>query len=193
MGRPERARADAMQFEPTAIPDVILISPKVFADERGFLLESWQERKFSAAGIGARFVQDNHSRSHHHVLRGLHYQIHQPQGKLVRVVRGVVFDVAVDVRRSSPNFGRWVGVTLSEANHSMLWVPPGFAHGFLVLSDCADVLYRCTDFYAPDHERAIVWSDPDLGVQWPLPSGAEPHLSAKDAGAARLRDAEHFP
>jgi dTDP-4-dehydrorhamnose 3,5-epimerase len=182
-----------MEFEPTEIPDVVLIRPKVFGDARGFFLESWEERKFADAGIGARFVQDNHSRSGRHILRGLHYQIQQPQGKLVRVVNGAVFDVAVDIRRSSPTFGRWVGVTLSAENHHMLWVPPGLAHGFVVLSDSADFLYRCTDFYAPQYERAILWNDPDLDVRWPLPPGAEPVLSTKDAAAKHLREAEVFP
>jgi dTDP-4-dehydrorhamnose 3,5-epimerase len=182
-----------MQFEPTRIPDVVLIRPRVFGDERGFFLESWEERKFAAAGIDARFVQDNHSRSARHTLRGLHFQIQQTQGKLVRVVSGSVFDVAVDIRRSSSTFGQWVGVELSADNHEMLWVPPGFAHGFLVLSEYADFLYRCTDFYAPVHERAIRWDDPDLDVRWPLPTGQKPLLSAKDAVAPGWRDAEHFP
>jgi len=182
-----------MEFKPTEIPDVVLIRPRVFGDTRGFFFESWEEKKFAAAGLDVRFVQDNHSRSTRHTLRGLHYQIGQPQGKLVRVVTGSVFDVAVDIRRSSPTFGRWVGVTLSEDNHDMLWVPPGFAHGFLVLSESADFVYRCTDFYAPSQERAIRWSDPDLGVAWPLAQGVEPVLSAKDAVAPPFRDAEHFP
>jgi len=182
-----------MEFEPTAIPDVVLIRPKVFGDARGFFLESWEESKFESGGIDARFVQDNHSRSTRHTLRGLHYQIQRPQGKLVRVVTGSVFDVAVDIRRSSPTFGRWVGATLSAENHHMLWVPAGFAHGFVVLSDSADFLYRCTDFYAPQFERAIQWNDPDLRVDWPLPEGAVPVLSAKDAVAPRFRDAEYFP
>ena len=182
-----------MRFLPTAIPDVVLIRPEVFGDPRGFFLETWQERKFAAAGITARFVQDNHSRSTRHTLRGLHYQLRHPQGKLVRVVAGSVYDVAVDIRRHSPHFGRWVGVTLSAQNHEMLWVPPGFAHGFLVLSDSADFLYRCTDFYAPEDERAILWSDPELAVAWPLPPGEEPVLSARDAAARSLRDAECFP
>jgi len=182
-----------MQFEPTAIPDVVLIRPRVFGDDRGFFLESWEERKFAAAGIAARFVQDNHSRSVQHTLRGLHYQIEHTQGKLVRVVRGAVFDVAVDIRRSSPTFGRWVGVELSEENRHILWVPPGFAHGFLVLSDSADFLYRCTDFYSPQHERAIAWNDPDLAVAWPLARETPPLLSPKDAVAARFRDAPYFP
>jgi dTDP-4-dehydrorhamnose 3,5-epimerase len=182
-----------MDFEPTAIPDVVLIRPKVFGDPRGFFLESWEERKFAAGGIDVRFVQDNHSRSARNILRGLHYQIQQPQGKLVRVVTGTVYDVAVDIRRSSPTFGKWVGVTLSAENHHMLWVPPGFAHGFVVLSESADFLYRVTDFWAPQYERAIQWNDPDLQVQWPLAEGAAPILSAKDAVASRFRDAEYYP
>jgi dTDP-4-dehydrorhamnose 3,5-epimerase len=182
-----------MEFEPTEIPDVVLIRPKVFGDPRGFFFESWEERKFAANGLDVKFVQDNHSRSARNILRGLHYQIQQPQGKLVRVVTGTVFDVAVDIRRSSPTFGRWVGAVLSEENQHMLWVPPGFAHGFLVLSDSADFLYRVTDFWAPAHERAIIWNDPDLNVTWSLPKGVEPVLSAKDAAAKRFRDAEYFP
>jgi dTDP-4-dehydrorhamnose 3,5-epimerase len=182
-----------MHFEPTRIPEVVLIRPRVFGDARGFFLESWEERKFAAAGIDVRFVQDNHSRSARHTLRGLHYQIQQPQGKLVRVVSGAVFDVAVDVRRSSATFGQWVGVELTAENHEMLWVPPGFAHGFVVLSEYADFLYRCTDFYAPPYERAIRWDDSDIGVQWPLPPGAEPLLSTKDAAAGSFRQAEYFP
>ncbi|HTV51170.1 MAG TPA: dTDP-4-dehydrorhamnose 3,5-epimerase [Steroidobacteraceae bacterium] len=182
-----------MEFEPTSIPDVVLIRPRVFGDERGFFLESWAETTFAGAGLGMKFVQDNHSRSGRHILRGLHYQIEQTQGKLVRVTRGSVFDVAVDIRRSSPTFGRWVGVTLSEENHHLLWVPEGFAHGFLVLSESADFLYRCTDFYAPQHERAIRWDDPQLGIRWPLPDGTVPILSQKDAAAPWFRDAEYFP
>jgi len=182
-----------MQFEPTSLPDVILIRPRVFGDARGFFLESWEERKFAAAGIEARFVQDNHSRSARHSLRGLHWQSPHTQGKLVRVVSGTVFDVAVDIRRSSPSFGRWVGVTLSAENHEMLWVPAGFAHGFLVLSEHADFLYRCTDFYSPADEKAIRWNDPDLGIEWPLAAGVEPTLSAKDATAGSFRQAEYFP
>jgi dTDP-4-dehydrorhamnose 3,5-epimerase len=182
-----------MEFEPTEIPDVVLIRPKVFGDTRGFFFESWEERKFAAGGLDVKFVQDNHSRSARNILRGLHYQIQQPQGKLVRVVTGTVFDVAVDIRRGSPTFGRWVGAVLSEENHHMLWVPPGFAHGFLVLSDSADFLYRVTEFWAPAHERAIIWNDPDVNVTWPLPEGVDPVLSAKDAAAKRLRDAEYFP
>ncbi len=182
-----------MQFEPTVIPDVVLIRPHVFGDARGFFLESWEERKFARAGIDARFVQDNHSRSTRHTLRGLHYQKPQSQGKLVRVASGTVFDVAVDIRRSSPTFRMSVGLVLSSENMEMLWVPPGFAHGFLVLSEQADFLYRCTDFYAPAHEKAIRWDDPELGIEWPLPSGARPILSPKDEAAAAFRDAELFP
>ena len=182
-----------MEFERTAIPEVVLIRPKVFGDARGFFFESWEERKFAAGGIDARFVQDNHSRSARNILRGLHYQIQQPQGKLVRVATGAVFDVAVDVRRSSPTFGRWVGSTLSAENQHMLWIPPGFAHGFLVLSESTDFLYRCTDFWAAQYERAIRWDDPDLAIDWPLPKGVTPILSAEDAAAKPFKEAEYFP
>jgi dTDP-4-dehydrorhamnose 3,5-epimerase len=174
----------------TALPDVLLVEPKVFGDARGFFLESWNAKSFAEAGIPAAFVQDNHSRSPRGVLRGLHYQIRQPQGKLVRVVSGEVFDVAVDLRRASPTFGRWVGERLSADNKRMLWIPPGFAHGFLVLSESADFLYKTTDYYAPEHERVIAWNDPDLGIRWPL--AGTPTLSARDAAGARLNDAEHF-
>lgn len=164
---------------PTAIPDVLMLEPKVFGDSRGFFFESFNEQDFAqATGLNVTFVQDNHSRSAKGVLRGLHYQVQQPQGKLVRVVRGAVFDVAVDIRRSSPTFGQWVGCELSEDNHRQFWVPPGFAHGFVVLSDSADFLYKTTDYYAPAHERCIAWNDPDIGIQWP--TGLEPQLSAKD-------------
>jgi len=182
-----------MVLRPTRIPDVILIKPKVYGDQRGFFLESWNERTFAEAGLNLRFVQDNHSRSKQWTLRGLHYQVKQPQGKLVRVVTGAVFDVAVDLRRSSPTFGQWVGATLSEENHHMLWVPAGFAHGFLVLSEFADFLYKCTDFYAPEHERSVRWDDPDIGIEWPLPAGLTPLLSPKDSQAVPFRSAEHFP
>ena len=175
----------------TAIPEVVVLEPRVFADERGFFLESWNARDFRAAvGSDATFVQDNHSRSRRGVLRGLHYQIVQPQGKLVRVVRGRVFDVAVDLRRSSGTFGRWVGVELGEDNHRQIFVPPGFAHGFLALSDEADVLYKTTDYYAPQHERCLIWNDPDVGIAWP-PAG-EPLLAAKDRAGLRLNEAETF-
>jgi len=180
-----------MKVTPTRLPEVLLIEPKVFGDARGFFFESWNEREFERAGIRARFVQDNHSRSEKGVLRGLHYQVRQPQGKLVRVTEGEIFDVAVDVRRSSPTFGMWEGARLSAQSKSMLWIPVGFAHGFCVLSDFAEVLYKTTDFYAPGHERSIAWNDPDLGIDWPL-SGA-PLLSPKDSAGARLRDAEVFP
>jgi dTDP-4-dehydrorhamnose 3,5-epimerase len=182
-----------VEFVRTAIPDVVLIRPRVYGDARGFFLESWEERKFAAAGIDARFVQDNHSRSARGVLRGLHYQIMQPQGKLVRVVRGAVFDVAVDIRRTSPCFGRWVATELSVRNHQMLWVPPGFANGFLTLTESVDFIYRCTDFYAPQHERTILWNDADLGIGWPLERSGEPILSAKDAAGVPFRSAECFP
>ena len=181
-----------MEFQKTDIPDVVLIRPKVFGDSRGFFFESWEEKKFSTAGINDKFVQDNQSRSTRHVLRGLHYQIRQPQGKLVRVVSGSVFDVAVDLRRSSSTFGRWVGVELSAENRHILWIPPGFAHGFLVLSSFADFSYRCTNFWAPSHERTVLWNDLDLDITWPLPKDADPILSEKDAAGLRFREAEHF-
>ena len=181
-----------MEVERLAIPDVVLLRPKVFGDNRGFFLESWNRRGFARIGLDFDFVQDNHSRSARHILRGLHYQVHQPQGKLVRVVSGAVFDVAVDLRRSSPTFGKWVGAQLSETNNHMLWVPPGFAHGFLVLSESADFQYKCTDYYAPEHERSVAWNDPAIGIAWPLPPGVMPQLSAKDIAGKALRDAETF-
>jgi dTDP-4-dehydrorhamnose 3,5-epimerase len=180
-----------VKVTPTALPDVKLVEPRVFGDARGFFMESWNDRTLRDAGIDATFVQDNHSRSGQRVLRGLHYQIRHPQGKLVRVVAGEVFDVAVDMRRSSPTFGRWVGVTLSEHDKRMLWVPAGFAHGFLVLSPSADFLYKTTDYYHPEHERTLLWNDADVGIDWPLVG--EPLLAAKDAAGARLRDAEAYP
>jgi len=180
-----------MKIAPSRLPEVLVIEPRVFGDARGFFFESWNERDFEKAGIRARFVQDNHSRSARNVVRGLHYQIRQPQGKLIRVTAGEVFDVAVDVRRSSPNFGKWAGVRLSSDNKLTMWVPPGFAHGFAVLSDYAEVLYKTTDYYAPEFERAVLWNDPGIGVEWPL-SGA-PILSAKDAAAASIERAEVFP
>jgi len=181
-----------MNVERTAIPEVLILQPRVFGDARGFFMESFNARAFAeATGLDSlNFVQDNHSRSSKGVLRGLHYQIQQPQGKLVRVVRGAVFDVAVDVRRSSPTFGRWVGTELSEDNQRQFWVPPGFAHGFVVLSDSADFLYKTTDYYAPQHERSIAWNDPDIGIEWP--QGITPLLSDKDARGLRLKDAEVF-
>jgi len=181
-----------MRFIPTAIEDVVLIEPKVFGDHRGFFMETWRRDVFAEAGIDAPFVQDNHSLSTRGILRGLHYQIEQPQGKLVRVVAGAVFDVAVDVRANSPTFGRWVGEVLSAENKKMLWVPPGFAHGFYVLSEVAEFVYKCTDFYAPRHERAIRWDDPDIGIAWPLGEAGSPVLSDKDARAPLLRDAEVY-
>jgi dTDP-4-dehydrorhamnose 3,5-epimerase len=182
-----------MEFIRTAIPDVVVIEPRIFADERGFFLESWERSKFAKGGIDLDFVQDNHSRSSQWVLRGLHYQIRKPQGKLVRVVEGEVFDVAVDLRRSSSTFGRWVGERLSSQNQRMLWVPPGFAHGFLVLSQTADFLYKCTDFYDKASERSLAWNDPALSIEWPLPSGIEPVISAKDADAPGLNRADTYP
>jgi dTDP-4-dehydrorhamnose 3,5-epimerase len=176
---------------PTAIPDVLIIEPKVFGDERGFFFESFNRRRFAElVGRDVDFVQDNHSRSAKNVLRGLHYQIQQPQGKLVRVVQGTVFDVVVDVRRSSPNFGQHVGMELSAENKRMLWVPEGFAHGFVVLSDTAEFLYKTTDYWAPEFERSIAWNDPAIGIQWPIQS--EPSLSAKDQHALPLAKAELF-
>jgi dTDP-4-dehydrorhamnose 3,5-epimerase len=175
----------------TAIADVKLIEPKVFGDERGFFLESWNQNGFDAAGITARFVQDNHSRSARGVLRGLHYQMAPAQGKLVRVVSGAVFDVAVDVRKSSPTFGHWVGYELSAQNHRMLWIPEGFAHGFLTLADGTDFLYKCTDFYAPASEHCLAWDDPSVGVEWPL-DGMTPLVSAKDQVGKAFADAATF-
>lgn len=176
---------------PTAIPEVLVLEPKVFGDDRGFFFESFNQKLFSeATGLDVKFVQDNHSRSAKGVLRGLHYQVQQPQGKLVRVVRGAVFDVAVDIRRGSPNFGRWIGENLSEDNHRQLWVPPGFAHGFLVLSESADFLYKTTNYYAPQYERCVAWDDPEIGIRWPFSEYgiAVPQLSAKDILGASLSE-----
>ncbi len=180
-----------MELVETALPGVLLITPRVFGDDRGFFLESWNARSFAAAGLDPAFVQDNHSRSARGVLRGLHYQLRAPQGKLVRVTQGAVFDVAVDVRRSSPHFGRWVGYELSAENHRMLWVPPGFAHGFVTLSESADFLYKCTEFYDPDDDRGVAWNDPAIGIEWP-DCGVPPQLSGKDAAASLLADAAVF-
>jgi dTDP-4-dehydrorhamnose 3,5-epimerase len=181
-----------MKVVPTALPDVLVIEPQVFGDARGFFFESFNRRAFrEATGLDLEFVQDNHSRSARNVLRGLHYQIKQPQGKLVRCIAGEVFDVAVDLRRSSPTFGKWAGVTLSADNKRMAWIPPGFGHGFLVLSELAEFLYKTTDYWAPEHERSVAWNDPDIGIAWPL--AGEPVLSAKDKAGTRLRDAEVFP
>jgi dTDP-4-dehydrorhamnose 3,5-epimerase len=179
-----------MKVIPTRFPEVMLLEPRVFGDARGFFLESWNEREFERTGIRARFVQDNHSRSERGVLRGLHYQIRQPQGKLIRVVAGEIFEVAVDIRRSSPTFARWEGIRLNAESYKMLWIPSGFAHGFCVLSEFAEMLYKATDYYAPEHERCILWSDPELDIDWPLPS--PPVLSAKDAAGTPLQDAEVF-
>jgi len=176
----------------TALPDVLIIEPKIFGDARGFFYESYNEREFrDRTGIDVRFVQDNHSRSAKGVLRGLHYQLKQPQGKLVRVIAGAVYDVAVDVRRSSPTFGQWVGFELSADNKRSAWIPPGYAHGFVVLSDYAEFLYKTTDYWAPEHERSIAWNDPDIGIAWPL-QGA-PLLATKDQAGKRLAEAEVYP
>jgi dTDP-4-dehydrorhamnose 3,5-epimerase len=175
----------------TAIPDVLVLEPKVFGDARGFFFESFNARDFAeASGLDVQFVQDNHSKSSKGVLRGLHYQIQNPQGKLVRVVQGAVFDVAVDLRKSSPTFGRWVGEVLSAENHKQLWVPPGFAHGFVVLSESAEFLYKTTDFWYPQHERSLLWNDEQVGIQWPI--DFEPQLAAKDAAGKRLGEADLF-
>jgi dTDP-4-dehydrorhamnose 3,5-epimerase len=181
-----------MEFTATQIPDVIVIDPVVFEDPRGFFMETWQARKFKDAGIDASFVQDSQSRSAQGTVRGLHYQIKQAQGKLIRVIQGEAFDVLVDLRKSSPTFGQWVGEVLSAGNRRIIWVPPGFAHGFQVLSDSADFEYRCTDYYAPEHERTILWNDPDLGIDWPLQDGQEPLMSEKDLAGVALKDAEVY-
>jgi len=175
---------------PTALPDVKLIEPRVFGDERGFFYESWNRRAMEAAGLDADFVQDNHSRSRRGVLRGLHYQVEHAQGKLVRFVAGEVFDVAVDLRRHSPTFGRHVTATLSAANKHMLWIPPGFAHGFVVVSEQAEFLYKTTDYWFPEHERTLLWNDPALGIHWPV---AAPQLAAKDAAGTPLAAADTYP
>ncbi len=180
-----------MRVIPTAISDVLIIEPKVFGDARGFFYESYNQKDFqNVTGLKVDFVQDNHSRSAKGVLRGMHYQIKHPQGKLVRVVRGAVFDVAVDLRKSSATFGQWVGVELSEENARQMWVPPGFAHGFLVLSETADFLYKTTDYYSPDYERSIIWNDPDIAIAWPLQQ--EPTLAGKDKLALKFSEAEIY-
>lgn len=181
-----------MKVTPCSIPDVLLIEPRVFGDDRGFFYESFNQRTFNeVTGLSLAFVQDNHSKSAQHVLRGLHYQIQQPQGKLVRVVAGEVFDVAVDLRKSSPTFGQWVGEVLSEKNRRQLWIPPGFAHGFIVLSETAEFLYKTTDYYAPAHERCIAWNDSTLAIDWRL-GGATPLLSGKDSAGTAFAQAEVF-
>ena len=181
-----------MQFTPTAIPDVVLIEPRVLTDDRGFFLETFQARKYTQVGVTAPMVQDNHSGSRKGVLRGLHYQIRCPQGKLVSVLAGEVFDVAVDLRRSSPTFGQWIGLNLTAKERRQLWVPPGFAHGFYVLSEWAEVCYKVTDFYNPECERTLLWNDPEVGVRWPLVGGEAPVLSPKDAIGLPLSRAEVF-
>ncbi len=183
-----------MKLIPTAIPDVILCEPTVHGDHRGFFMETWRESSFADIAPGLRFVQDNHSKSGKGILRGLHYQLQQPQGKLVRVIAGEILDVAVDMRRHSPTFGRWVGARLSADNHRQLWVPPGFAHGFLVTSDNAEMVYKCTDYYAPQDEHSLLWNDPALGIDWPLAELgiAEPVLSAKDRDGRPFAEAAYY-
>ena len=181
-----------MKFAATTIPDVIIIEPQVFGDQRGFFMETWRQDEFKEAGIPAEFIQDNHSSSSQGILRGLHYQVQQAQGKLVRVIKGEVFDVAVDLRLSSLSFGQWVGETLSADNKKMLWVPPGFAHGFYVTSPEAEFVYKCSDYYAPEHERAILWNDKDLNIDWPILQGTEPRLSEKDSQGIEFKDAEYY-
>lgn len=177
----------------TELPEVLVLEPKVFRDDRGFFLESYNQKTLAeVAGITAQFVQDNHSRSTQNVLRGLHYQVKQPQGKLIRVISGTIFDVAVDIRWNSPRFGKWTGFYLSDENQHLAWIPPGFAHGFLVISKTAEVLYKATDFYAPEHERSILWNDPKIGIDWPLLKGVSPILSAKDEKGAALDHAELY-
>ncbi len=179
-----------MQFIGSALPDVVIIEPKLFGDARGFFFESWNRRAFAAAGLDVEFVQDNHSRSHRGVLRGLHYQIEHAQGKLVRVIEGTVLDIAVDLRRSSPTFGRHVALELSADNRRMLWIPPGYAHGFVVVSEVAEFLYKTTDYWYPEHERTLLWSDPALGIAWPR--GIAPTLAPKDAAGKPLAQAETY-
>jgi len=180
-----------MNFIVTDIPDVILLEPQVFGDKRGFFMETWQQKEFEENVAPVKFVQDNHSKSAHGILRGLHYQIKHPQGKLVRVVQGSVFDVAVDMRKNSPTFGQWVGYELSESNKRMLWLPPGFAHGFYVMSKTAEFVYKCTDYYAPEFERSLLWNDPTIGIDWPT-NGQTPLLSEKDAKGDLFGDADTF-
>ena len=181
-----------MKFIETPLQDVFLLEPKVFGDPRGFFLETWNREAFRAAGFDLNFVQDNHSRSARGILRGLHFQMEHTQGKLVRVTAGAVFDVAVDLRRSSPTVGQWYGVSLSAVNQRMLWVPPGFAHGFYVTSDYADFIYKCTDVYHPASEQTLAWDDPAVGIEWPVPAGEAPILSAKDAQGSSWADTPRF-
>ena len=189
---PIRDKVRAMKFVATPIAGVTVVEPQLFGDARGFFMETWQARKFADAGIDAVFVQDNHSRSKQWTLRGLHLQAGHPQGKLVRVSSGSVYDVVVDLRRSSPSFGAWWGIELSAENQRMLWVPPGLAHGILVTSPSADFLYKCTDYYSPADERTLAWNEPSLGILWPLPAGVAPELSPKDARGKSLADIEKF-
>lgn len=181
-----------MKYTPLGIPDIVLIEPQVFGDDRGFFMETWREDEFRTSVADFSFVQDNHSKSSQGILRGLHYQIKQPQGKLVRVLSGKVFDVAVDIRKSSPTFGKWTGAALSSDNKAMLWVPPGFAHGFYVISKEAEFIYKCTDYYAPEHEQSIKWNDPDLAIDWPLIPGTQPLLSPKDDAGVSFKSAEIY-
>ena len=181
-----------MKFVETPIAGVFLVEPRVFGDERGFFMETWQAEKFKAAGVDAQFVQDNQSRSTQWTLRGMHLQVEHTQGKLVRVTAGTVFDVVVDLRRSSPSFGRWWGTDLSDQNRHMLWVPPGLAHGILIVSPSADFVYKCTDIYSPVHERTLAWNDATVGIQWPLPPGVSPNLSSKDATGRSFAAIEKF-
>jgi len=181
-----------MKIIPTNIPDVLILEPQVFGDARGFFLETWNSKTFADAGLNLNFVQDNHSRSGQGILRGMHYQIQNPQGKLVRVTSGKVFDVAVDLRQSSPTFGQWACAELSADNHRMMWVPPGFAHGFYVMSESADFLYKCTDFYAPAYDRSLRWDDPTVGIEWPLINGTQPTISAKDEAGKSWQEADKF-
>jgi dTDP-4-dehydrorhamnose 3,5-epimerase len=182
-----------VKFQKTPIEGVVLIEPRVFGDDRGFFMETWQELKFRESGIDANFVQDNHSRSALWTLRGMHIQVRHTQGKLVRVTSGTVFDVVVDLRRGSPSFGRWWGTELSDQNHCMVWVPAGLAHGMLVTSSSADFLYKCTDIYSPADERTLSWNDKSVGIEWPIPSGVQPNLSAKDSKGQSFAEIEKFP
>lgn len=189
-GLPLSLRAVFVNVTPTSIPDVLVIEPRVFRDDRGFFKETYERNRYSENGMRLEFVQDNVSQSSRGTLRGLHYQIEHPQGKLVQVLRGAVFDVAVDMRRRSPTFGKWVGATLSAENHRQIYIPPGFAHGFCVLDDVAEVFYKCTDFYFPDHERTLMWNDPEVGIEWPF--DRQPVLSEKDARGMSFSDADVF-
>lgn len=181
-----------MQFEPMTIPEIILITPQLYGDERGFFMETYQAQRFGAAGLPFIYVQDNHSGSQHGTLRGLHYQLRQPQGKVIRVIAGEIYDVAVDLRRWSPTFGQYVGVNLTAKNKTQLWIPAGFAHGFYVVSDWAEVVYKATDYYAPEWERTVLWKDPTMNIPWPIPAGEEPILSPRDKQGKLLAEAEVY-